>query len=100
MDQSRSAQSSFKQGSSLIALLLVLATMPACGGGSAKFLNLGPGPNNAMLTGQYAFSFSGQNSNFSLIIAAGSFTADGNGNITNGLENVTAAGTEIGRAHV
>jgi len=97
MDQSRSAQSRFKQASSLIALLiallLVLATMPACGGGSAKFLNLGPGPNNAMLTGQYAFSFSGQNSNFSSIIAAGGFTADGNGHITTGLEDVTAAGT-------
>jgi hypothetical protein len=67
--------------------------IPACGGGSAKFLNLGPGPNNAMLNGQYAFSFSGQNVNSSLIIAAGSFTADGNGHISNGMEDVTVAGT-------
>ena len=77
----------------LIAMLLSLAVMSACGGGSAKFLNLGPGPNNAMLNGQYAFSFSGENANLSLIIAAGSFMADGNGHITNGREDVTVAGT-------
>ncbi|HYL14207.1 MAG TPA: hypothetical protein VEV41_14285 [Terriglobales bacterium] len=93
MDQSRSAQSSFKQGFPLIALLLALAAMPACGGGSGNFIKPGPGPNNAMLNGQYAFAFSGENSNLSLIIAAGSFTADGNGHISNGLEDVTVAGS-------
>jgi hypothetical protein len=93
MDQSRSVQSSFKQGFPLIALLLAFAAMPGCGGGSGTLIKPGPGPNNAMLNGQYAFAFSGENSNFSLIIAAGSFTADGNGHISNGLEDVTAAGT-------
>jgi len=91
MEPSKRAQVRYKQAVLLMVILLALAGLPACGGGSGKFLNLGPGPNNGMLNGQYAFSFFG--SNPSLIIAAGSFTADGNGTITNGLEDVTVAGT-------
>ena len=44
--------------------------------------------SNATLHGPYAFSFSGSNAS-GFLAAAGSFTADGNGNITGGLEDVT-----------
>lgn len=43
--------------------------------------------NNAKLSGQYAFLFSGSTSS-----AVGSFTADGNGNLTAGNIDVTVAG--------
>lgn len=72
------------------AVLLALLGTVGCGNGSSGVV-LPPGSNNSMLNGQYAFSFSGQNtSNF--LTAAGSFTADGNGHITAGLEDVTIGG--------
>ncbi|HEX5424063.1 MAG TPA: putative Ig domain-containing protein [Candidatus Acidoferrales bacterium] len=42
--------------------------------------------NDSLLTGNYAFEFSGFNSS-GAVVMAGSFTADGKGNITNGLED-------------
>jgi len=82
----------------LVSLALVSLTT-ACGGGGGS--NPGPPPppppppgakfSNASLAGQYAFSMtgtelcSGQGSFFG---RAGTFTADGNGNITAGLEDV------------
>src|SRR5215472_1103620 len=80
----------------LVSLALVSLTI-ACGGGGGS--NPGPPPppppgakfSNASLAGQYAFSMtgtelcSGQGSFFG---RAGTFTADGNGNITAGLEDV------------
>ncbi len=45
--------------------------------------------NNALLNGSYAFLFSGFNATGESI-AAGSFTADGNGAITNGVEDVNS----------
>jgi hypothetical protein len=48
--------------------------------------------SNASLKGQYAFSMSGADAVFSSFLArVGSFTADGNGNITAGLEDVNTA---------
>lgn len=44
-------------------------------------------PNNAKLNGQYAFLFSGFDGDSSLAIA-GSFTADGNGHITAGVQDI------------
>lgn len=82
----------------LVSFALVSLTT-ACGGGGGS--NPGPPPppppppgakfSNASLAGQYAFSMtgtelcSGQGSFFG---RAGTFTADGNGNITAGLEDV------------
>jgi hypothetical protein len=43
--------------------------------------------NNAALNGQYAFEFNGFDTNSVPIVIAGYFTADGNGNITGGLED-------------
>jgi hypothetical protein len=77
----------------ILALFLLLAGMLGCGGDSGKFLRLGPGQNNGMLNGQYAFTFSGQDSSGFLIMGAGSFTADGAGNISSGTEDVTVAGS-------
>ncbi|HEV2195113.1 MAG TPA: hypothetical protein VGR55_06005 [Candidatus Acidoferrum sp.] len=55
-----------------------------------------PGVNNAELNGNYAFSFSGINGNgtvSSVFAAAGRFTADGAGNVTNGeLDTNTVGG--------
>lgn len=46
-------------------------------------------PSLATLNGQYAFLFSGQNGQGNLQ-EAGSFTADGKGNLTNGLEDINS----------
>jgi hypothetical protein len=73
-----------------LAVLLSLLGSVGCGNGSSNVV-LPPGTNNGMLNGQYAFSFAGQNST-SFLAAAGSFTADGNGRITSGLEDITIGG--------
>jgi Putative Ig domain len=44
------------------------------------------------LSGNYAFEFNGFNSTGSAVSIAGSFTADGNGNITSGVEDMNAIG--------
>lgn len=46
--------------------------------------------SNATLKGQYALSFSGSDNSNDLFAVAGSFTADGNGNVTNGLNDFNA----------
>lgn len=70
----------------------------ACGGGGAS--NPIPPPptgnfSNASLKGQYAFFMSGTiltNGGATFFARIGSFTADGNGNITAGLEDVDVVG--------
>ena len=47
-----------------------------------------PAPDLAKLTGPYAFLFNGGDSGGAVVIA-GSFTADGSGNITGGLEDIS-----------
>src|SRR5439155_1266884 len=77
----------------LLALIPLLFLAAACGGGSAP---LPPPPppakfSNASLAGQYAFSMTGSElcaGVGSLFTRAGSFTADGHGNITTGLEDI------------
>ena len=80
----------------LVSLALASLTT-ACGGGGGS--NPGPPPppppgakfSNASLAGQYAFSMTGTEScggQGSFFGRAGTFTADGNGNITTGLEDV------------
>ena len=82
-------------------VLCVLALVSAGCGGSGSGPNPPPPPpsgkfSNASLSGQYAFSMTGQelcpdsNNNLqsSIFMRAGSFTADGNGHITTGLEDV------------
>src|SRR5947209_16295640 len=71
-----------------IGTLLVLSV--ACGGSGNSITRpgLGNGSNNSVLHGQYAFSFSGQSrSSGALISGVGMFTADGNGNITGGMQD-------------
>ncbi len=49
------------------------------------------GPQNlALLTGNYAFTFSGNNSTGGAVTTAGSFVADGNGNITSGEQDTNS----------
>jgi hypothetical protein len=54
-------------------------------------LNINPALTNAVLTGDYAFSLSGYN-NGTPVVAAGRFTADGTGSISNGLLDSNRAG--------
>jgi hypothetical protein len=78
----------------LVVAALLAFFSAACGGGSST----GPTPpppapkfSNASLAGQYAFSMSGSElcaGLGSFFTRAGTFTADGNGNITGGLEDV------------
>lgn len=72
-----------------IAIAAVALGMMACGGGSTPQPPPPAGPySNASLSGQYAFSMSGLDLNGAFIARVGSFTADGAGNITAGLEDV------------
>lgn len=68
--------------------------LAACGGGSP----INPPPpagsfSNASLAGQYAFLMSGVDTAGAYIARVGSFTADGAGHITAGLEDVLSLGT-------
>ena len=78
----------------LIPLLALgcMAALTGCGGSSDVF-SPPPPPNaqfsNASLKGTYAFAFSGTNS-FGFFSVAGSLQADGNGNITAGVEDVNS----------
>ena len=76
---------------SCAAIALLALTLVACGGGS----NITPPPpaggfTTASLKGQYAFSMSGVDPSGAFIARVGSFTADGAGHITAGLEDVLA----------
>jgi hypothetical protein len=78
--------------SSFLALAM-LALLTGCGGGGGGNSGGGGGGTGnptaaSLLTGQYAFSFSGTNNAGPLSII-GSFAADGKGNITGGVEDVT-----------
>ncbi len=69
--------------------------LSGCGGGGS---NIAPPPpnggfSNSSLKGQYAYSMSGQDLNGAFIARIGTFTADGNGNITGGLEDMLDLGS-------
>jgi hypothetical protein len=90
-----------KQQVNRFALLLTLCLAvfaAACGGGGGS--NPTPPPptgnfSNTSLKGQYAFFMSGTNVSTGAFFARiGSFTADGNGNITTGIEDVDVTGPE------
>jgi len=74
--------------------LAILGFLMACGGGPP----ITPPPpagnfSNASLKGQYAFLMNGIDTNGAYLARIGSFTADGAGNITAGLEDVVSLGT-------
>ncbi|HVO56769.1 MAG TPA: hypothetical protein VMT51_03635 [Dongiaceae bacterium] len=74
--------------------LAVALFAAACGGGGTPPTPPPPTGNfsNASLKGQYAFSMSGQEgATGSFFARIGTFTADGNGNITGGMEDVNTA---------
>ena len=58
---------------------------------ASKGLTISVGTLSA-LNGNFAFEFNGFNSTGNAVSIAGSFTADGNGNITNGVEDANAIG--------
>ncbi len=80
-------------GMGLMGLVLLLA-LAGCGGGFGsppRLVHTVSGPfTNAFLQGTYAFSLSGTNS-AGFFSTAGSLQADGNGNITSGVQDVNAA---------
>lgn len=69
------------------ATVIVKATSQAMTTASASATVSLVGSNDSKLIGQYAFSFTGYDANGSYL-AAGSFTADGKGNLTAGEEDV------------
>jgi len=74
----------------VLATMIVACYLSACGG-SSTVTPPPPGGNfsNGSLIGQYAFSMSGRNSGTGAFIGRiGSISADGNGHITSGLEDV------------
>lgn len=75
------------------SLLLISFAAVGCGGGSSNVFRLGPGSNNAILKGQYAFAYSGESNGGGFVTAAGSFTADGNGNISAGTIDIVIFAT-------
>jgi hypothetical protein len=80
-----------------LSLSVAIMAMSACGGSGTPPTPPPPTGNfsNSSLKGQYAFSMSGSDFNNEFFARIGSFIADGNGNITSGLEDVnTAAGEE------
>jgi hypothetical protein len=75
------------------SLLLISIAMVGCGGGSGSGFHLGSGSNNSLLKGQYAFAYSGESNGSGFVTAAGSFTADGNGNMTAGMMDIVIFGS-------
>lgn len=76
----------------LLLILLPTLVLSGCGGSGVKFAPTPNGSfNNSSLKGNYAFSLIGSNQ-FGFLAVAGSFQADGNGNITAGLEDVNSGG--------
>jgi hypothetical protein len=78
----------------LVLSLIVLPTLilSGCGGSGVKFAPTPSGSfTNSSLKGNYAFSLMGTNQ-FGFLAVAGTFQADGNGNITAGLEDVNSGG--------
>ena len=71
------------------ATVIVTATSTALSTSSASASVTVVRTNNSKFAGQYAFSFTGFDSN-GIYEAAGSFTADGNGNLVSGLEDVNS----------
>jgi hypothetical protein len=78
---------------SLLAGLFFCAAISGCGGSGTAPAPPPPTGNfsNASLKGQYAFSMSGSDINGEFFARVGSFTADGNGSITGGIEDVNTA---------
>jgi hypothetical protein len=62
------------------------------GSATVTIANLGAGVNNVLLSGRYAFIFVGSEKSAGVFVAGGTFLADGNGNITDGLEDGNFAG--------
>src|SRR5260221_11818179 len=77
-------------------LSLVAALFAAACGGSGSVVTPPPpvgGFTTASLKGQYAFSMSGSDVSGAFFARIGSFIADGNGNITSGVEDVNIPGS-------
>ncbi len=75
-------------------LLVLLIVMSSCGGGGSPPKFAPPptgGFSNASLNGTYAVLFTGNNQ-FGFFGFAGSFQADGNGNITSGVADINSGG--------
>jgi hypothetical protein len=95
---------------SLLSLALIsLLGLAACGGGSSSGVSgtsgggttgtTGATGPNSVLSGKYAFSFTGTaTNNGDPLFLAGSFTADGNGNLTAGVEDINQLGTTVTKA--
>ncbi len=78
---------------SLLCVLLIAGLTAACGGSNPAPPPPVGGFSNSSLNGTYAFSASGEDSNGGPIFIAGSFQADGSGNITAAIADVNDPST-------
>jgi hypothetical protein len=73
-----------------VALTMILFLVAGCGGGtSISFPPPQGGFTNASLSGPFAFSYTGTDG-AGFLAVAGSFQADGNGNITSGMQDINS----------
>ena len=81
----------------LCSALSMCSFAAACGGGNSVTPPPNPNPQTnyslASVNGNYTFSMSGTDGNGFSIARIGSFHADGNGNITMGIEDVNDGGS-------
>jgi hypothetical protein len=79
-----------------VAAILFATFLAACGGGSSTPPTPPAGGfSNSSLSGQYAFSMTGEDLNGAVLARAGSFVADGKGSITAGLEDVVDGNSPV-----
>ncbi|HKD80634.1 MAG TPA: hypothetical protein VKH81_13130 [Candidatus Angelobacter sp.] len=84
----------------LIVLTSAFFFITGCGGGgSISFPPPQGGFTNANLSGPFAFSYTGSDASGFLAVA-GSFTADGKGNITSGMEDLRDANAAVTNAAI
>jgi hypothetical protein len=87
------------KSSLLLAIVAMAMTVCGCGGGPAPVQPPGGNFSNASLKGQYAFLLTGVAAgNGAYAARIGSFTADGAGNITAGVEDALALSSTQGAA--
>lgn len=83
---------------SSVILAALWAAACGSGGGGGGFTPPPPNPgnfSNASLKGQYAFTTTGESTSTAQLTRLGSFIADGQGNITGGIEDVNALGAGV-----
>jgi hypothetical protein len=83
-----------KHAALIFSSSFLLLGLAGCGGGVQTTTGNPSGFTNSNLKGTYSFAISGNNGG-GFFAVAGSLTADGNGNITSGTEDINSPGTGV-----